>query len=253
MPRFEVTKMPTGQNVDAFVVFDGKDEVLTRMFNSDGMTTLQSLDRDNPECPWDISKEVEAYTMLVLVLVYRPWYVHISPECTVWCKSQDFNTDPVYLEKLAKRREAESKLMKIIILLVEAINSYGGHWSFENPTFSKFWQQKFWKIIEVSSKWHKGRYYTLNLCRAGGIYWKQYNFFSTLPEECTAHMELSCNHSFRHPPCTGRGADGRPRTASTSGYTHEVCKMLSFCATCAQMDCRYLSESKGLTLTKDIG
>ena len=68
MPRFVVTKMPTGQNVDAFVVFDGKDEVLTRMFNSDGMTTLQSLDRDNPECPWDISKEVEVYTMLVLVL-----------------------------------------------------------------------------------------------------------------------------------------------------------------------------------------
>ena len=49
---------------------------------------------------------------------------------------------------------------------------------------------------------------------------------TTVPHNVTAHMELTCDHLYQHPPCTGREADGSARTANSSSYPPTLQKMI---------------------------
>ena len=80
-------------------------------------------------------------------------------------------------------------------------------------------------ICAYVSKVHTPREFLLNRCRVDGIRFKQYKLFTSLPNEYTDHMEMMCDHHFKHPPCLGRGANGRTVTVASGIYT----KSMVFC------------------------
>ena len=114
--------------------------------------------------------------------------------------------------------------MNDIGLLIRVVMSYGGHVLIENPTHSKIWNQPFMEsIIASTSAVHTGRTFLLNRCRVGGVHFKQYKLFTTLLPFATKHMELMCDHHFKHPPCLGRDVNGNLVTRASGVYT---CGML---------------------------
>jgi uncharacterized protein YraI len=183
--------------LDVWNVFDGPTGETSKTMRSNGLITGQSLDRANEKVPWDISSEVGATAMVLYCLTKMPWVTVFSPECTVWCKAQDFNNGADYQKRLAKRRDQETKLMASIEEVMRAIKSYGGHMITENPETSKFWLQSFWKRIEARLP---GRSVTLNLCQAGGDFYKQYRFYTTLPLPMISHMQRACDHTYLQTP-----------------------------------------------------
>ena len=56
----------------------------------------------------------------------------------------------------------------------------------------------------------------------GFIFYKQYKFFTTLPPFATQHMELMCDHHFKHPPCLERDDNGNSDTRASGIYTREM-------------------------------
>ena len=100
----------------------------------------------------------------------------------------------------------------------------------ENPTHSKFWSQPFMSEIEaaVNTKFN-GRSFLLNRCRVGGTHFKQFELYTSLPPHATKHMELTCNHHFKHPPCLGRDANGNSVTKASGVYTRSMIFMIVAC------------------------
>jgi hypothetical protein len=162
--------------------------------------------------------------VLSKVALYQPTLVTLAPVCSVWSKVTDFaSKSPSQMNALTKARSAQTKLMNDIGLLIRVVMSYGGHVLIENPTHSKLWNQPFMKsIIASTSTVHTGRTFLLNRCRVGGIHFKQYKFFTTLPPFATKHMELMCDHHFKHPPCLGRDVNGNSVTRASGVYTREM-------------------------------
>ena len=157
----------------------------------------------------------------------RPALLIMSPVCKSWCKATDFAAkSPSQMIKLTAARAVQTVLMNKIADLVGLVMSYDGHVLIENPTHSKFWKQEFMENIRAYvSKVHTPREFLLNRCRVDGIHFKQYKFFTSLPNEYTDHMEMTCDHHFKHPPCLGRDANGRSVTAASGIYT----KSMVFC------------------------
>ena len=162
--------------------------------------------------------------VLSKVALYQPTLVTLAPVCSVWSKVTDFaSKSPSQMNALSKARAAQTKLMNKIGLLIRVVMSYGGHVLIENPTHSKLWNQPFMKsIIASTSPFHTGRTFLLNRCRVGGIHFKQFKFFTTLPQFTTKHMELVCDHHFKHPPCLGRDVNGNSVTRASGVYTREM-------------------------------
>ena len=80
------------------------------------------------------------------------------------------------------------------------------------------------KILQLRHRPHskherKWRFSDLNMCRTGEKYFKSMPFYTTAPTPWTKHMELKCNHSFRHPPYIARDKNDQNRTRGTSAYT----------------------------------
>jgi len=138
----------------------------------------------------------------------KPSLVIMSPVCRAWCKATDFaSKNQAQMIKLTQARATQTKLMTKMDDILRIITSYGGHVLIENPTHSKFWKQTFFKRLERTvAKAHVARSFLLNRCRVGGIHFKQYKFFTSLPPSATKHMERLCDHDFKHPPCLGRDA-----------------------------------------------
>ena len=157
----------------------------------------------------------------------RPALLIMSPVCKSWCKATDFAAkSPSQMIKLTAARAVQTVLMNKIADLVGLVMSYDGHVLIENPTHSKFWKQEFMENIRAYvSEIHTPREFLLNRCRVDGIHFKQYKFFTSLPNEYTDHMEMTCDHHFKHPPCLGRDANGRSVTAASGIYT----KSMVFC------------------------
>ena len=87
-----------------------------------------------------------------------------------------------------------------VVDLIRIVIAYGGHILMENPTHSKFWSQPFMSEIEAAVKTKfNGRSFLLNRCRVGGRHFKQFKFYTSLPPHATKHMELKCDHHFKHP------------------------------------------------------
>ena len=134
------------------------------------------------------------------------------------------------MSNLTKERAIQTKLMMKLNNIVRIIMSYGGHVLIENPTHSKFWKQSFMKRIEQTiAETRTARSFLLNRCKVGGIHFKQYKFYTSLPPIATAHMELTCDHSFKHPPCLGRDANGNSVTKASGVYTNEMVFMIVAC------------------------
>ena len=149
------------------------------------------------------------------------------------------------MQRLRDERAAQTLLMSNINILISLITRYNGHILLENPTHSKFWKQPFMRTAEaIVSKNHILRYFLLNRCRVGGKHFKQYKFFTSLPRHATSHMELTCDHSYRHPPCLGKDANGNSVTKASGVYTDDMVSMI--CAVIATM-----SETSKLTV-KDV-
>lgn len=95
------------QDADAWVIFDGPTAQTTKTMQRDGLHVLQSLDKLNTQCPWDITNKIDAVAMLLYCLVYRPFCTLLSPECTVWAKSQDFNNNKRWSCRASARRKTK--------------------------------------------------------------------------------------------------------------------------------------------------
>ena len=124
------------------------------------------------------------------------------------------------MARLIQERAVQTKLMSNVAKLIQVIVSYGRHILMENPTHSKFWKQAFMtQIKNIVGEKHTPRSFLLNRCRVGGKHFKQFKFFMSLPAKHTKHMELTCDHHFRHPPCLGRDANGNSVTKASGVYT----------------------------------
>ena len=138
------------------------------------------------------------------------------------------------MQRLRDERAAQTLLMSNSNILICLRTRYGGHILLENPTHSKFWKQPFMTKAEaIISKRHSPRYFLLNRCRTGGKHFKQYKFLTTLPRHATSHMELTCDHKYRHPPCLGRDVNGNSVTKASGVYTDDMVSMI--CAVIATM------------------
>ena len=153
----------------------------------------------------------------------------MSPVCKSWCKATDFAAkSPSQMIKLTAARAVQTVLMNKIADLVGLVMSYDGHVLIENPTHSKFRKQDFMENIRARvlvSNVHTPREFLLNRCRVDGIHFKQYKCITSLPDVYTRHMEMTCDHHFKHPPCLGRDANGRSVTAASGICT----KSMVFC------------------------
>ena len=104
------------------------------------------------------------------------------------------------MKRLITERAAQTILMVGVVDLIQIVIAYGGHILMENPTHSKFWSQPFMSEIEAAVKTKfNGRSFLLNRCRVGGTHFKQFKFYTSLPPHATKHMELKCDHHFKHP------------------------------------------------------
>jgi len=159
----------------------------------------------------------------------KPRLVLFAPVCRCWCKVTDFaSKSPAQMIKLVKERARQTALMSKVTVLCALVMSYGGHIMIENPTHSKFWRQDFMReITSIAQLKHPTRTFLLNRCRVGGIHFKQYKFFTTLPPATTDHMELECDHTFRHPPCLGRDSNGASVTKASGVYTKSMVMMIA--------------------------
>ena len=131
------------------------------------------------------------------------------------------------MSKLTKGRTVQHLLMTKLNDIIRIVMSYGGHILLENPTHSKFWKQTFFKRIERTvAEAHVARSFLLNRCRVGGKHFKQFKFFTSLPPANTSHMQLLCDHTFKHPPCLGRDANGASVTKASGVYTMDMVFMI---------------------------
>ena len=169
--------------------------------------------------------------LMSMVLSKRPVLLFLSPVCRAWCNATDFAAKcPLQMKRLISERSKQTAIMSNIVQLIDVVMAYGGHIMLENPTHSKFWQQPFMRHIEAAtSNKHVGRYFRVNRCRVGGVHFKQFNFYTSLPESKTKHLELTCNHHFKHPPCLGRDANGNSVTCASGVYTPQLVFMLITC------------------------
>ena len=136
------------------------------------------------------------------------------------------------MQRLISERAIQSKMMSDVAILIRIVLSYGGHIIIENPTHSKIWTQTFMKCTMADvDRVHHGRSFRLNRCRlAGGVHFKQFKLYTSLPPHATNHMEnLTCDHHFKHPPCLGRDANGRSVTRASGVYTRSLTLMLVAC------------------------
>ena len=134
------------------------------------------------------------------------------------------------MKSLITERAAQTKLMVGVTDLIRVVIAYGGHILMENPTHSKFWSQPFMSEIEAAVKTKLyGRSFLLNRCRVGGTHFKQFKFYTSLPPHATKHMELKCDHHFKHPPCLGRDANGNSVTKASGVYTRSMVFMIVAC------------------------
>jgi hypothetical protein len=115
-----------------------------------------------------------------------------------------------------------------MINLVAVVIKYGGHILMENPVHSKFWKQDFVKQMPcvVDTK-YASRTFLLNCCRTAGIHFKQYKFLTSLLCAFTEHMELECDHHFKHPLCLGRDVNSNSVTRASGVYTDYMVYMLA--------------------------
>ena len=99
------------------------------------------------------------------------------------------------------------------LIRIHVVIAYDGHILMENPTHSKFWAQLFMYEIEaaINTKFNSCSF-LLNRCQVGGTHFKQFKFYMPFPQHATKHMELTCDHHFKHPPCLGRNANGNSVT-----------------------------------------
>ena len=85
------------------------------------------------------------------------------------------------------------------------MKSWNGYVMIENPAYSKLWlEPAIEKIKAEAPHGRRWRYAELNFCRVGGPHFKRMRFLTNAPRWTTAHMELLCDHKFKHPPCAGR-------------------------------------------------
>ena len=159
-----------------------------------------------------------------MISKHKPSLVIIFPVCRAWCKATDLaSKNQAQIIKLTEDRAIQSKLITKMNDILRIIMSYGGHVLIENPTYSKFWKQMFFKRLELTvAETHCARSFLLNRCRVRGIHFKQYTFFTSLPPCVTKHMERLCNHDFKHPPSLGRDANGNSVTKASGVYTKEL-------------------------------
>ena len=97
------------------------------------------------------------------------------------------------MKRLISERAIQTKMMSNGAILIRIVLSYGGHIIIENLTHSKFWTQTFMKRIETDvDRVHNGRSFLLNRCRlAGGVHFKQYKFYTSLPPHATCLLYTS--------------------------------------------------------------
>ena len=103
--------------------------------------------------------------------------------------------------------------------VLRAAWTYGAEAIIENPWHSYFWKQKFCEQMKddlpAGRAW---RDIKLNMCMVGSKHFKPLRFRTTLPKEVTTGMELECNHTKPHTPCTGRDEKGKSRTRASASY-----------------------------------
>ena len=113
-----------------------------------------------------------------------------------------------------------------VVDLIRIVIAYGGHILIENSIHFKFWTQPFMSDIKaaVNTKYN-GRSFLLNRCRFGGTYFNQFKFYTPFPPHATKHMELTCDHHFKHSPCLciGLNANGNSVTKASGVY---ICSMV---------------------------
>jgi hypothetical protein len=80
----------------------------------------------------------------------------------------------------------------------------------------------------VNTKFN-GCSFLLNRCRVEGTHFKQFKFYTSLPPHATKHMELKCDHHFKHPLCLGRDANGNSVTKASGVYTRSMVFMIVAC------------------------
>ena len=89
------------------------------------------------------------------------------------------------------------------------------------------WQEPAIETIKTeASHGRMWRYAELNFCRVGGPHFKKMRFLTNAPTWATAHMELLCDHKFKHPHCAGRDGEGVARTAKSAAYPHTLVRMI---------------------------
>lgn len=115
-----------------------------------------------------------------------------------------------------------------IINRIAVVINYGRHILLENIVHSKFWKQDFVKrMSHVVDTKYASRTFLLKCCRTGGIHLNQYKFRTSLSCAFTDHMELECDHHFKHPRCLGRDVNGNSVTRASGVYTEHMVYMLA--------------------------
>ena len=212
---------------DCLSIFDGPSGNFNRTASETGLYAMPPVDV-LAKVPCDISNDVHYAWLMVGILTQKPTFVLLAPPCGAWTQAMRFNKNkPKVMQRIREMRKEQTKMMHRVHQLLKAVFAYGGHAMIENPRYSEFWKQTFvGDLNSILPATHSWRNVDMNMCRVGSMYSKATRFRTTAPPEVTKHMELLCNHSKKHPPLTGRGPDGKPRTKAASAYTSELVAML---------------------------